>query len=56
MTLLPGGMCILSTPPRMAAASFDRKGFHTLYSVWAAGVRAAGVRAPRRSKEIISEV
>ena len=53
MTLLPGGMCILSTPPRMAAASFDRKGFHTLYSVWAVGVR---VRAPRRSKEIISEL
>ena len=31
-TLQPDGMCILSTPPRIAAASLDRKGFHTVYS------------------------
>ena len=42
-TLLPGGMCILSTPPRMAAASLDRKGFHTLYSIWASRVRVGKI-------------
>ena len=31
-TLLPGSMWIEPTPPRMAAASFDRNGFHALYS------------------------
>ena len=32
-TLLPGFMCMLSTPPRIAAANLDRKGFHALYSI-----------------------
>ena len=32
-TFEPGGMWILSTPPKIAAANFDLKGFHTLYSV-----------------------
>lgn len=32
MTLLPGLMWISATPPKMAAASLDLKGFHDLYS------------------------
>ena len=31
-TLLPGVIQILSTPPNIAAASFERKGFHSRYS------------------------
>uniref|UniRef100_A0A2M4CA94 Putative secreted protein n=1 Tax=Anopheles marajoara TaxID=58244 RepID=A0A2M4CA94_9DIPT len=31
-TFDPGGIWILSTPPSTAAASFERNGFHTLYS------------------------
>ena len=31
-TLLPGFIWILSIPPKMAAASLERNGFHTLYS------------------------
>lgn len=34
MTFEPGLMWIWSTPPKMAAASFDRKGFHALYSIF----------------------
>lgn len=33
-TFEPGGMYMLSIPPRIAAANFDRKGFHTRYSIF----------------------
>ena len=33
-TLLPGGMWILSTPPKTAAANLDLKGFQTRYSIF----------------------
>ena len=33
-TLDPGFMCILSTPPNIAAASLLRNGFHTRYSIF----------------------
>jgi len=32
-TLAPGLMWMLSTPARMEAASLERKGFHTRYSI-----------------------
>jgi len=38
LTRLPGAMWILSTPPRIAAASLDRKGFHDLYSTFWIGL------------------
>lgn len=33
MTFAPGLMWILSIPPKMAAASLERKGFQALYSI-----------------------
>lgn len=30
----PGGMWILSTPPKTAAANFERNGFQTRYSIF----------------------
>lgn len=33
-TLQPGGMWMLPTPPTIAAANLDRKGFHTRYSIF----------------------
>ena len=33
-TLLPAFICIVSTPPRIAAQSLDRNGFHTRYSIF----------------------
>lgn len=33
MTFAPGLMWIWSTPPKMAAASLERKGFQALYSI-----------------------
>ena len=37
-TLLPGLMWTLSTPASTDAASFDRKGFQTLYSIFSPSV------------------
>jgi len=33
-SLVPGLMKMLSKPPRMPAATLERKGFHTRYSVF----------------------
>ena len=40
LTLFPGAMWMLSTPPRMAAANLDLNGFQDLYSTFMIGLEA----------------